>query len=375
MFCPRYDAGQCRSCQWLPKEYVTQLADKQAKIEQLLTDTPVTEWCPPVASAQSRFRNKAKMVVSGSVERPILGIVNPEGEGVDLIDCPLYPETFAPVFRQLLPFIAKAGLTPYHIARRKGELKYLLLTESTQGGMMLRFVLRSDKKLEQLKKVLPELQQCLPQLTVISVNIQPVHMAIMEGEQEIILSDASALAESFNRIPLWIRPQSFFQTNPDVAAKLYLTAREWTQGLKLDTLWDLFCGVGGFGLHCARAETHLTGIEISAEAIACAQDSASKLGLKHTEFRALDATHYAVNEACAPDLLLVNPPRRGIGQALCDFIVSVKPQAILYSSCNPETLAKDIMRLKGYRLERVQLFDLFPHTAHSEVLSLLIREQ
>ncbi|MBT0730702.1 23S rRNA (uracil(747)-C(5))-methyltransferase RlmC [Rosenbergiella nectarea] len=374
MFCPRYDAGQCRSCQWLPKEYVTQLADKQARIEHLLTDIPVAEWRAPVPSAQRRFRNKAKMVVSGSVERPILGIVNTEGEGVDLIDCPLYPETFAPVFRQLLPFIARAGLTPYHIARRKGELKYLLLTESTQGGMMLRFVLRSDKKLAQLKKVLPELQQCLPQLTVISVNIQPVHMAIMEGEQEIMLSDASALAESFNHIPLWIRPQSFFQTNPEVAAKLYLTAREWTQGLKLDTLWDLFCGVGGFGLHCARAETQLTGIEISAEAIACAQDSATKLGLKNTQFRALDATHYALNETSAPDLLLVNPPRRGIGQELCDFIVSVKPAAILYSSCNPETLAKDITRLQGYRLERVQLFDLFPHTAHSEVLSLLIRE-
>ncbi|SEQ59398.1 23S rRNA (uracil747-C5)-methyltransferase [Rosenbergiella nectarea] len=374
MFCPRYDAGQCRSCQWLPKEYVTQLADKQARIEHLLTDIPVAEWRPPVPSAQRRFRNKAKMVVSGSVERPILGIVNTEGEGVDLIDCPLYPDTFAPVFRQLLPFIAKAGLTPYHIARRKGELKYLLLTESTQGGMMLRFVLRSDKKLAQLKKVLPELQQCLPQLTVISVNIQPVHMAIMEGEQEIMLSDASALAESFNHIPLWIRPQSFFQTNPEVAAKLYLTAREWTQGLKLDTLWDLFCGVGGFGLHCARAETQLTGIEISAEAIACAQDSATKLGLKNTQFRALDATHYALNETSAPDLLLVNPPRRGIGQELCEFIVSVKPAAILYSSCNPETLAKDITRLQGYRLERVQLFDLFPHTAHSEVLSLLIRE-
>ncbi|MBT0724444.1 23S rRNA (uracil(747)-C(5))-methyltransferase RlmC [Rosenbergiella sp. S61] len=375
MFCPRYDAGQCRSCQWLPKKYVTQLADKQAKIEQLLTDVPVAEWRPPVPSAQERFRNKAKMVVSGSVERPILGIINAEGEGVDLIDCPLYPETFAPVFRQLLPFIAKVGLTPYHIARRKGELKYLLLTESTEGGMMLRFVLRSEKKLAQLKSVLPELQQCLPQLIVISVNIQPVHMAIMEGDQEIILSGASALAESFNHIPLWIRPQSFFQTNPNVAAKLYLTAREWTQGLKLDTLWDLFCGVGGFGLHCARPETQLTGIEISPEAIACAQDSATKLGLKNTEFRALDATRYALNETNAPDLLLVNPPRRGIGQELCEFIVSAKPAAILYSSCNPETLAKDIARLSGYRLERVQLFDLFPHTAHSEVLSLLIREE
>ena len=374
MFCPRYDAGQCRSCQWLPKDYATQLADKQSKVEQLLSNTPVTEWRPAVASSQVRFRNKAKMVVSGSVERPLLGIVDPQGEGVDLIDCPLYPESFAPVFRQLLPFIAKAGLTPYHIGRRKGELKYLLLTESTQGGMMLRFVLRSEKKLAQLKNALPELQRQLPQLTVISVNIQPVHMAIMEGEKEIIVSEDAALAEKFNDIPLWIRPQSFFQTNPEVAAKLYLTAREWTQPLKVERLWDLFCGVGGFGLHCARAETQLTGIEISPEAIACAQDSAEKLGLKNTQFQALDATRYALDKTTPPDLLLVNPPRRGIGQALCDFIVSARPAAILYSSCNPETLAKDIASLTGYRLERVQLFDLFPHTAHSEVLSLLLRE-
>ncbi|WP_241649942.1 23S rRNA (uracil(747)-C(5))-methyltransferase RlmC [Rosenbergiella collisarenosi] len=374
MFCPRYDAGQCRSCQWLLKDYATQLADKQSKVEQLLSNIPVTEWRPAVSSSQVRFRNKAKMVVSGSVERPLLGIVDPQGEGVDLIDCPLYPESFAPVFRQLLPFIAKAGLTPYHIGRRKGELKYLLLTESTQGGMMLRFVLRSEKKLTQLKNALPELRQQLPQLTVISVNIQPVHMAIMEGEKEIIVSDDTALAEKFNDIPLWIRPQSFFQTNPEVAAKLYLTAREWTQPLKVERLWDLFCGVGGFGLHCARAETQLTGIEISPEAIACAKDSAEKLGLKNTQFQALDATRYALDKTTPPDLLLVNPPRRGIGQALCDFIVSVRPAAILYSSCNPETLAKDIASLTGYRLERVQLFDLFPHTAHSEVLSLLMRE-
>ena len=375
MFCPHYDAGQCRSCQWLPKDYATQLADKQSKLEQLLHGIPVAEWRPAVPSALTQFRNKAKMVVSGSVERPILGIVNPQGEGIDLTDCPLYPSSFLPVFRELLPFIAKAGLTPYHVARRKGELKYLLLTESTQGGMMLRFVLRSEKKLEQLKKVLPELLQRLPQLVVVSVNIQPVHMAIMEGEREIILSKASTLAESFNDIPLWIRPQSFFQTNPEVAAKLYLTAREWTRPLKLNSLWDLFCGVGGFGLHCAREETQLTGIEISPEAIACAQDSARKLGLSNTQFQALDATQYALNNTAAPDLLLVNPPRRGIGPALCEFIVNAQPAAILYSSCNPESLVKDITRLTGYRLERVQLFDLFPHTAHSEVLTLLIREQ
>ncbi len=116
---------------------------------------PVATWLPPVASAQEGFRNKAKMVVSGSVERPVFGIVQRNGEAVDLSDCPLYPDRFSPVLATLKPFIARAGLTPYNIERQRGELKYLLLTESTQGGMMLRFVLRSHTKLAQPRAALP----------------------------------------------------------------------------------------------------------------------------------------------------------------------------------------------------------------------------
>ncbi len=375
MFCSRYAAGQCRSCHWLPKDYATQLSDKQQHIEDLLADFTVEQWLAPVASPQQGFRNKAKMVVTGSVERPVLGIVDTQGQGVDLTTCPLYPEIFSEVFAELIPFIAKAGLTPYDITRRRGELKYILLTQSTLGGMMLRFVLRSEKKIQQLRSALPALQQALPQLVVISANIQPVPMAIIEGDQEIIFTTERALPEQLNQIPLWIRPQSFFQTNPSVAARLYATAAQWSRDLPLNSLWDLFCGVGGFGLHCARPETALTGIEISAEAIACAQDSAAKLGLANTQFMALDATEYAVSDQQVPDLLLVNPPRRGIGQALCDHLQYLKPAAILYSSCNPSTLAKDLAYLTHYRIKRVQLFDLFPHTAHSEVLCLLLRDE
>lgn len=125
-----------------------------------------------------------------------------DGTPEDLCDCPLYPASFAPVFAALKPFIARAGLTPYNVARKRGELKYILLTESqSDGGMMLRFVLRSDTKLAQLRKALPWLQEQLPQLKVITVNIQPVHMAIMEGETEIHLTEQQALAERFNDVP------------------------------------------------------------------------------------------------------------------------------------------------------------------------------
>ena len=374
MHCALYDAGRCRSCQWLELPISQQLADKMADLRALLADAPVAEWCAPACGPESGFRNKAKMVVSGSVERPLLGMLHRDGAPEDLTDCPLYPQSFAPVFAALKPFIARAGLTPYHVARRRGELKYILLTESRlDGGMMLRFVLRSQAKLPQLRAALPWLQQQLPQLTVITANIQPVHMAIMEGDEEIFLTDAQALAERFNDVPLWIRPKSFFQTNPTVASQLYATARDWVRQLPVNHMWDLFCGVGGFGLHCATPQMKLTGIEISAEAIACATQSATELGLTNLHFQALDSTQFATGQDNVPDLVLVNPPRRGIGQALCDYLSQMAPQFIIYSSCNAQTMAKDLHALPGYHIARVQLFDMFPHTAHYEVLTLLIK--
>lgn len=374
MQCALFNADRCRSCQWIEQPISEQLAAKMADLQTLLADFSVAEWCAPVSGPEQGFRNKAKMVVSGSVEKPLLGMLHRDGTPEDLTDCPLYSETFAPVFAALKPFIARAGLTPYNVARKRGELKYVLLTESQkEGGMMLRFVLRSQSKLAQLRAALPWLQAQLPQLKVITANIQPVHMAIMEGEQEIFFTQQQALAETFNGVPLWIRPQSFFQTNPTVASSLYATARDWVRALPVNHMWDLFCGVGGFGLHCATPEMTLTGIEIAPEAIACAKQSAAELGLEKLHFQALDSTQFATAQGEVPQLVLVNPPRRGIGKALCDYLSEMAPEFIVYSSCNAESMAKDFTHLAGYQVAKVQLFDMFPHTAHYEVLTLLVR--
>ncbi|EJJ0659224.1 23S rRNA (uracil(747)-C(5))-methyltransferase RlmC [Cronobacter sakazakii] len=375
MHCALYDAGRCRSCQWIEQPLDTQLAAKMTDLQTLLAGLPVGEWGAPVSGPELAFRNKAKMVVSGSVEKPLLGMLHRDGTPVDLTECPLYPASFYAVFAALKPFIARAGLTPYNVARKRGELKYLLLTQSTlDGGLMLRFVLRSKEKLEQLRAALPGLLAELPQLKVVTANIQPVHMAIMEGDEEIWLTQQQALAESFNGVPLWIRPQSFFQTNPTVASALYATARDWVRALPVNHMWDLFCGVGGFGLHCATPEMTLTGIEIAPEAIASARASAQALGLRNVHFQALDSTDFATGQQAVPDLVLVNPPRRGISKALCEYLSRMAPRYIVYSSCNAQTMAKDIGELPGYRIARAQLFDMFPHTAHYEVLTLLVRE-
>lgn len=375
LHCPHFEQSDCQSCRWIKQDYATQLASKQQHLQSLLEDMPVAEWLPPVTSAEHGFRNKAKMIALGCAHAPVLGIISPAGDAVSLTDCALYPPSMQALLQRLERWVQQAGLPPYNIKKSKGELKYLLLTQSRQRGeYLLRLVLRSDNSILRIRNALPLLLADYPQIKVVSVNIQPIHMAVLEGEEEIILTEATQLEETFNGVPLAIRPKSFFQTNPGVATQLYQTAREWSLSLKPARIWDLFCGVGGFGLHCATADTELTGIEIEAEAIACAKDSAAALGLDKVNFAALDSGGFATVQTTAPDLLIVNPPRRGLGVELCRQVADLSPPAIFYSSCNPDTLAQDIARLPDYRIKRLQLFDMFPHTSHYEVLVWLERE-
>lgn len=380
--CEYFNQGLCLSCRHIQLPMAQQVANKTQELQQLLapylTEKNQVSWLSPVLGEPLGFRNKAKMVALGAAHAPMLGIVSPNGQAVSLCDCPLYPADMQALLHRLESFVQRAGIAPYRVDKAKGELKFILLTRSqVRGEFMLRFVLRSTDAIARIERELPSLLVDFPQINVVSVNIQPIHMAILEGDEEIFLTQTTRLEERFNHVPLFIRPKSFFQTNPQVAATLYQTAREWVAEFAPKTLWDLFCGVGGFGLHCASDDIQLTGIEIEAEAIACAKMSAEMMGLKNVQFMALDSTDFAKGNSAAnkPDLIIVNPPRRGIGEALCQSLSEFAPKAILYSSCNPKTLAKDLAHIHGYQLTKVQLFDLFPHTDHFEVLVMLEKHQ
>lgn len=372
--CPYHADARCRSCGWLERGYTEQLATKDASTRALLADAQVAEWLPVVSGACAGFRHKAKLAVGGTVDHPTLGRLDAGFEGIDLSDCPLYPADFAPLFALLKVFIKRTRLTPYRVAKKRGELKYLLLNRSyAHGEFMLRFVLRSTEQLPRLREHLPWLLAEMPALKVVTANIQPVHMAVLEGEQEIFLTEQQALPEHLNDVPLYLRPRGFFQTHPEVAARLYATAREWVGALPAGRLWDMYCGAGGFGLHCAGPGRPLTGIEQSADAIDSARQSAGEMGLENAEFLVGDATAFARDADLAPDLVLVNPPRRGIGRALCERLQLLAPEHILYSSCNPATLLEDVQRLSSYSVAKAQCFDMFPHSEHCEVLALLVR--
>jgi len=374
--CRYFAAGTCRSCTWLDTPRDAQVARKVARAAQAVD---ADAWLEPVVGPAGAFRNKAKMVVGGTVDHPTLGILSPQAQGVDLQDCPLYPAAMRPVFAALAQFITLARLEPYDVTARKGELKSVLVTASPTGEFMVRWVLRSTEALARIAKHLPWLQAQIPTLAVASVNILPQHMAVLEGPEETVLTARQALPMRVNDVTVELRPQSFFQTNTDVAAQLYAQVTRWLAPLEPRDVWDLYCGVGGFALHLVAPGREVVGVEASEQAIAAARDTVrqwvdeGRPGADHARFVAQDATAFALAATHPPDAVIVNPPRRGIGPELADWVQRSGVPTVVYSSCNVDTLQADLARMSAYRVVEARVLDMFPHTAHMEVAVLLRR--
>lgn len=389
MRCHHFDSGACRSCTLLDLPRPRQLARGRERVEQLLAPhlAPGTTWGEPIVGAEQGFRARGKMAVGGTAQAPLLTLPG-QSAGTDLCDCPLYPDGVEEVLEGAKALIRRAQIPPYDVARRRGEIKNVLVTSSPDGEHLLRFVLRSTAALERLREHLPRLLEAHPSVVSVSANIHPEHTTRVEGEEEIPLAGTGRLAVRTGAVTLFSRPQSFLQTHTEVAGALYRQGAEWAReiagtrenqetgsGLRI---WDLYCGLGGFALHLARAlpAARVTGVEVSAQAIDGAREGAEAAGAR-VRFLAADATAWAIEEASGPsgppDIVVVNPPRRGLGPELAGWLERSGVRDVLYSSCNPASLADDLAAMPSLRVVAGRYVDMFPHTEHAEVIVRLRR--
>lgn len=386
--CRYFDAGECRSCSLIETPYAEQLREKAERCASLLPQVAEQAWITPFTAGDRGFRNRVKLVVGGEPGRVTLGILGPDGRGVDLRECAIQAPEIARVIPRIAEFLESTKLAPYDVPARRGELKFAHVTLAPSGELMVRFVVRSERAREVLRSRLSLLRSLVPLAAVISVNLLPEHKAVLEGDdEELLWGSTLAMQLGFDDAPLTLhlQPQSFFQTNTEVARALYAQAAAWVTAVQPASIWDLYCGVGGFALHCAAAlraaggesdaACTVVGVELSEAAIESAKRSSSEAGLG-SRFVAADATEFALAAAtdALPELLVVNPPRRGIGDTLATWIEGSGIETVIYSSCNPVSLAKDLAAMPSYAVREARLFDMFPHTAHLEVAVLLSRE-
>ncbi|MFC8502293.1 methyltransferase domain-containing protein [Pedococcus sp. NPDC057267] len=392
MQCDYFDAGVCRSCTSMGVPYAVQLADKDASVRSALAAlVDGALWLEPFSGPESGFRNKAKLVVGGRRGAPELGILDGRGGVADLTRCGLYEPALAAAVRALPGVVARSGLTPYDVGRRSGELKNILVTASPDDELMVRFVLRSPGQLPRLREALDDLRTTLPGTTVVTANLLPEHKAVLEGPEEVVLTQADSLTMRVDGVGLHLRPQSFFQTNTTVATGLYRQVTDWVSTLRATVLWDLYCGVGGFALHALRAGAvgSVRGVEVSPAAVDSANRTAREMGAAPgiAVFETGDATQDlgpardastpsepAGTTPGSPEVLVVNPPRRGIGADLAWRIErSPDLRHVVYSSCNVTTLSRDLAAMPSLRVRSARLFDMFPQSSHHEVAVLLER--
>ncbi len=376
-FCRYFNEGVCRSCDQLGIEYGLQLRRKEAILCEALGALAPVKLLPSVPSPLQGFRNKAKFIVTGEAQAPVIGLLGQESpdQGRELLQCPLHVAEINACLPTVKEFITLANLVPYKISERRGELKGLIFFLSPETrSLYLRFVLRSKESLDRLRKHQSFLMDRVPGLTCLSATIQPVHKAVLEGEEEIFLTEATSIPHRLGPVTLGMDPRAFVQTNQAIAGELYRTAAEWVRASPGDRFLELFCGLGAFSFFSAPYVSEGLGIELNGDAVIAANRSATDLGLHQLKFKEANAEKVGDElKAFAADIILVNPPRRGIGTA-SELLLAARPQTILYSSCDYTSLAMDLLKLSsGYEVEAAQIFDMFPHTSHFETLVRLRR--
>lgn len=323
-----------------------------------------------------RFRDKMKLQISGSVhstEHLKLGFLDPEDLVVkeDLTHCPLHH----PFLEELIPKIKKllvcAQVPPFDIQLRKGEAKGVIAFISpTTNQSYLRLVLRSQEAIDRIRNHL----HLLPEVDVISVNIQPTPHALLEGDREIYLK-GKYIEHRFGSCKLYLSPQGFVQTNTFMAQKLYQKAGDLARKYPISKAMDLFCGHGPFSFVLNSNSIHCTGVEINSSAVEFAKKTTADFysdSLAQLDFVCARSDEvYPLVKKCSPDLIVVNPPRAGLKEGV-DLLLKSQVRYILYSSCSAQTLSSDYQRLKPhYQIREIDVFDMFAHSIHFETLVLL----
>ncbi|AMA74134.1 RNA methyltransferase [Aneurinibacillus sp. XH2] len=381
-FCPVYD--ECGGCQLQHMTYEGQLKAKEDMVRGAFERYTEMKELPlrPILGMDEpwNYRNKAQLQAGMRDGKVIMGLYAADSHRlVDIGDCPIqHPETNR-MISAAREALEKLNIPVYNERKRTGVVRTIVARVGFETGEQQLILVTAEDKLPRTKELIAELRMRLPRLTSISQNINKRKTPLIFGDKTITLWGKEAIDESLGNVKFSLSPRAFFQLNPSQTVKLYNAVKEAAGLTGSELVVDAYCGVGTIALWLAPDARKVRGIEVIPEAVADAKRNAEKSGITNAEFYVGQAEKLLpqwVKRGERPDVIVVDPPRVGCDKALLDAILKAKPKRFVYVSCNPSTLAKNIADLlKEYKLEWVQPVDMFPHTAHVECCSLLVRKE
>jgi len=381
---PRCHNNRCDGCSLISWSDEAQHRWKEQRVRRelsrhgLFTGIDRISFCS--SPAPLFYRNSAKLVIGGTSARPLIGIYRRwSHQVIDLVTCPLHHPLIDTITAVVREGIRTLNIPVYHETRKSGLLRYLVVRVDETGNQAAVAFVTAFRSYNEIHHLFRFLSERVPQVTVASQNVNPSEGNAIFGESDHPLTRKRHLVVPVGHLTLELTPRSFFQVHTDQTLTLY---RHATRMLKLsggERVLDLFCGIGGIGLFAARVGIELTGVEFLPEAVASAQANARRNGLRDARFIAGDATSVAgelIDEGERFDRVILNPPRGGCAERLLARLPETGAERIVYVSCNPVTLARDLAVLvrKGYREEEVVAVDMFPQTHHVETVVSLVRE-
>ncbi|MBD5129293.1 MAG: 23S rRNA (uracil(1939)-C(5))-methyltransferase RlmD [Ruminococcaceae bacterium] len=376
--CPVF--GKCGGCVYRHISYEAELSAK----EQIVSDAferlggLSPEFLPICGSDNvNGYRNKLQMPLAKTDDGIVSGFFSERSHRVVPAEhCLLQPERFSEMVAFIKEQLKTLKISVYNERDNQGVMRHIFLRRGHYSGEVCA-VLVVKRKTPEMAKLAAALTKKFPEITGVVLNINPDRTNVILGEREVLLSGKAEISDTMCGVKVEISSKSFYQVNTPAAENLYRQATEFAQP-KGKTILDLYCGAGTIGLSMAKEAKKIIGAEIVPEAVDNAKRNALNSGFANAEFICADASKAAeelAEKGLAPDVIVLDPPRKGCGGETLSACVKMNPERIVMISCNPATAARDCKFLaqNGYAVEKVRAFDLFPRTRHVECVALITK--
>lgn len=378
--------GKCGGCVYRHVRYEAELQYKWQRVEDALhriggleTEIRPIIPCDQTADAPDRYRNKAQYPFAPGPYRPLAGFYAPRSHRVvEQHHCPLQPAVFGVIVDSVVKWAKNTGLPIYDESTGKGILRHLYLRQAQVTGEIMVCLVCTSGKLPRSRELIQRLQEEVPGLASVIVNLNPDRTNVVLGRDSYVLWGQETITDQLCGLRFRLSPRSFYQVNHAQAERLYALAAQEAALTGKETLLDLYCGTGTIGLSMAKQAKNLIGVETVMEAVEDARKNAEDNGIDNARFLCADAVQAALQlreQGIHPQVVILDPPRKGCEEALIGTLTGMGPDRIVYISCDPATLARDLSRFqeRSYRTVRLTPVDMFPRTSHVECVALLTK--
>jgi len=371
---------RCGGCAFRHIDYQAELAVKQREAGETLRRIGGIELAPePILGAEEpeRYRNKALLPVCMENGRVQAGFYARRSHRVVYSsDCKLQPNVFNRLAGAVCEWAKESGCGVYDETAHMGLLRHIYLRQTQKGQQILVCLVVNGQGIPRADRLIARLRAESPAVKGVLLNHNTKDSNVVLGPEETLLWGDGHIIETLCGLTFTLSPRSFFQVNPAQAQRLYRLAGELAGLTETERVLDLYCGTGTIGLTMARDCAELVGVEAVPQAVEDARRNAASNGFSNARFLCMDAARAAAQlagESWRPDVVLLDPPRKGCEPALLRTVAEMAPGRVVYISCDPPTLARDLKLLRslGYEARRVVPVDMFPRTGHVEMIALI----